>query len=686
MSIHFQKLAEKKNITIFILCLGLVQIAGYYLAGMLASPDGAMAVPQPDTLLYCQAARRIAEGHPFSFSAGTAMSTGTTSVLYPFILAIPYALGATGDALLMAGFWLNAFFYLVFLFGWSQALWHWLEHPLARTTGAILLALSGQPAYCAMAQSDIGCWMAISAIFAWGLSTGKPILYGAILVLAPWIRPEGMVCVIAFGIVLFVRKFFHFRNEGSPPQHIDKMLLVLAILSSIGVFTLNYAITGHAQFSSVAYKGYFKTLPFAEAVIQTANDFLKIANSYLFGLATSSPRNFMLPVLLSSVFIWLGLLAHPWRKRESHALHILLLGALGGILTVAQSGWQGTNFDRYLAWAFPLLVIFFTEGLTVFTLKHAKSFPGILIPPATCLIFFACTAIVAMCQFNFGASFTDRYRQFAAEIDATFPPDTSFASLDASGIAYKLGQRPFHNLSGIYSPQFFAKSTPSVFEILKNNELSRFNYWILSPELSTMIPNTHLTSCCGENILTGPDGYEVRKADWSAFNHARTPHVKIPQDKRLVCRLDVGYEAHESAADYQVIDRYGRPAADPFLIIDNLAGKPAVDTARLLVGGDSMTLPLNTGKDVLVVMRTYPKHTLSHVRSAGRFSSEYTFANPIRLNIVIDNNKLDPVSVMYATNGFSDVSFTLPGKTITQTPCRLALLGDHISAGYWFYQ
>ena len=686
MSIHIHELTDRKKITLLMLCIGIVQIAGYYLAGMLASPDGTMAVPQPDTLLYCQAARRIAEGHPFSFSAGTAMSTGTTSVLYPFMLAIPYRLGATGDALFMAGFWLNALFYLVFLYGWGQALWLWLEHPLSRFAGLMLLAISGQPAFCAMAQSDIGCWMAVSAILAWGLAMDKPSIYGPMLILAPWIRPEGMICVIAFGVVLAGFRLFRSRREESSPQRTAWAILVLAALSATGVFMLNYAIAGHAQFSSVANKGYFKSLPFSEATIQTANDLLKIVNSYLFGLATSSPRNFMLPAFLSAVFIWLGILAHPWRHRRMRSFYILLLAASGGILTVAQSGWQGTNFDRYLVWVLPLLTMFFAEGLTAFTAKHIKSFPGTLVPAAVCTIFFAGMAFVSACQFNFGASMSDRHRQFGNEIDAAIPPSASIASLGASGIAYKLGQRPFHNLSGIYSPQFFAKTTPAVFEIIKHMDKPPFDYWILSPEMSTIVPSAYRTSCYGENILTGPDGYEVRKADWSAFNHARTPHAQIPQGKRLICRMDVGHEADETAAGYETIDRYGRPAEEPFVIIDNLDGKPAVDAARILVGGDSMTLPLQPGKDVTVVMRTYPKHTLSHRRSTGSFSSEYTFANPIRLNVTIDSDKLDPVAVTFSTNGFSDVSFNLPGSAIRQTPCKLSLLGDHIAAGYWFYQ
>ena len=102
--------------------VGLFQIAAYWYAGSMSSIDGIIAVPQPDTPLYFQSARRIVEGHPFSFSEGTAASTGTTTILYPFLLAIPYALGFTGDSMLVVGFLFNALFYLLFLFGWCLAI------------------------------------------------------------------------------------------------------------------------------------------------------------------------------------------------------------------------------------------------------------------------------------------------------------------------------------------------------------------------------------------------------------------------------------------------------------------------------------------------------------------------------------------------------------------------------------
>ena len=125
-----------------LICLGLLQIAAYYVAGALARVGDGVAVPQPDTLLYCQAARRIAEGHPFSYAPGEPVSTGTTSVAYPFALAALYALGAKGSALPTAGFLLNAVFYLMFLAGWGVAIGEWLKRPLARWTAWSLAALS----------------------------------------------------------------------------------------------------------------------------------------------------------------------------------------------------------------------------------------------------------------------------------------------------------------------------------------------------------------------------------------------------------------------------------------------------------------------------------------------------------------------------------------------------------------
>ena len=83
------RLLEKANWITLALCVGVIQVSAYYFLGATVRPDRCLAVAQPDSALYLQAARRIVEGFPFSYSAGEAVCTGTTSILYPFVLAVP---------------------------------------------------------------------------------------------------------------------------------------------------------------------------------------------------------------------------------------------------------------------------------------------------------------------------------------------------------------------------------------------------------------------------------------------------------------------------------------------------------------------------------------------------------------------------------------------------------------------
>ncbi len=674
---------KRKDLIRLAICLGIVQMAFYYLAGITAG-QGTMACPQPDTLLYCQAARRIAEGHPFSFAAGSAVSSGTTSILYPFLLAIPYLLGLTGTRLLLGGFLLNACCYLVFLGGWTRAFTSFLERGPAQLLATLLLALAAQPAFCAASQSDIGLWLAASGLFAGALAARRRSIYGTLLILGPWIRPEGMVVIIAFALIFATVLVFAKQTRKSVPffsPRRDGLVLALAILSMAGVFAFNWALTGHAQFSSVAFKGYFKQMPFADAVGRTATDFLKIAKAYLFGLVPMpSLRDFVFLPILSSFFIWLGVFFHPWKNQRALPLALMLLAALGGMATVAQSGWEGTNFDRYLVWALPLVILFLAEGAHLFGTRARLSFP--LLPGWVCLLFaIGCTA-VAFCNFHQANVLTDLSRRFATEVNAQLPKTATLGSFSSAGLVYEMGDRAYRHLSGIYSPEFFVKTPSAVLEILKTHPELRFDYWLLAPKSATSDFGAWTDDICGKNLLTGPNGLEVRKANWDAFDSAVQPYVKLATNLTLVAQVDVGDEASERSAKYEIFDRYGRHPEDAFTLIDKLNGRTLIDAGRLLVGGDTFTIPLRVNKEATVVMRTYPKHQVTHVHG----TSTYEFANPLLLNVIVNDITLPPVSVAYATNGFSDVSFQIPAQAIQKSPCRISVLGDHISCGYWFYQ
>src|SRR5512141_2237359 len=59
------------------------------------------SAPLDDVFIHFDFARAIARGHPFEWSEGNGYSTGGTSLLYPFVLAIGYWAGFRKLALVL---------------------------------------------------------------------------------------------------------------------------------------------------------------------------------------------------------------------------------------------------------------------------------------------------------------------------------------------------------------------------------------------------------------------------------------------------------------------------------------------------------------------------------------------------------------------------------------------------------
>jgi hypothetical protein len=137
-----------RNFLIGVLCAGALMCA---LLSALTRPygfEGHVALPQADAPIYMQYARAWAEGRPYQYNAGDAPTTGSTSHLYPLLLAVPYFLGARGDALVSAGFLLNAVTYLLTLF----FLWDTSRRlaPRAAPLALLLCLLSGHTVYASL--------------------------------------------------------------------------------------------------------------------------------------------------------------------------------------------------------------------------------------------------------------------------------------------------------------------------------------------------------------------------------------------------------------------------------------------------------------------------------------------------------------------------------------------------------
>lgn len=673
------------------LAIGILQMAACYLAGALVRSDGGMAIPQTDTLLYCQAARRIVEGCPLSFSVGTAASTGTTSHVYPFVLAVPYLIGFRGDSLIRAGFFLNGIFYLAFLLCWGFVIDRRLSHPFSRLVAAVTVACLGQTAYSAFAQSDIGMWLAMSGIVAAGLATGNRTVYGLALVAAPWVRPEGMVCAIALVLVLVVLFFLRRRlpkAEWLQAQDVsrqDVLIAVAAVVSVIGVFGLNVAVSGHVQFSSLAHKGYFKTLPFANAVFATCVDMLKLSKGLLLGIPDGAPRDFYGVPVLGAALMWFAVFCRDWRRTDWREA-VWLLAVAGGVLTVAQSGWQNTNVDRYIGWTLPTLLLFSAEGAGAVVARFGGSLAACLLGAINAL-FVVATAPVFACMLHMTSSETDLLRAFAVECEKVMERGESVGTWGDCGIAYEMGDRKVAHLGGIYSPEYMVAEPPfGVYEILKNEPATRFDYLIYNPSTDDQgLSFDPLEAFCSQ-VLVGPFGYELRKVDWSCFDaSARTPVPGRPGLSLVAC-VDVGYDRDEKAHAYENLPKYDLKPLSPFVVWGDGGGGKMIESARLVFGSDAMTVALAPGKDLHVVMRTWPTHKTTVRGGFGARSVTYGFSNPLKIGIRIDGVDAGVRDVAIGEKGFSDVEMTIPGGLIRKSPARIEFLGDHIACAYWFYQ
>ena len=658
--------------------VGLFQIAAYWYAGSMSSIDGIIAVPQPDTPLYFQSARRIVEGHPFSFSEGTAAITGTTTILYPFLLAIPYALGFTGDSMLVVGFLFNALFYLLFLFGWCLAIKNWIERFEAQILACFLVSLSGHCAFVTFSQSDIGFWLAFSGLFAAALSCGNYLWVGMFLIFGPWARPEGMICAVAYlmitvGVAIFMRKLVHVTYKNF-------IIAALGVISSVGVFAFNYYLTGHFQFSSVAGKGYFSIYNFAQAVFSSAGDLAAIIKEMFFGLSKSMPRDILILPVFGGLLMVYGIIMHRCKKESLFGFMVIVLTAIGGVLSVAQSGWQGTNMDRYLVWILPVVYIFIAVGVVhaeELMPQHMRKFPTVAV-----LSFALFGSVCEPFLFAVACKSEDCGRHFAHACDEIMPRGASLGGSGGCGIIYYGSPRRCAHVCGIYSPEFSPKLYLDSMEKLRNEPELRFDYWLVTSDVVGLL-GEEVSRKLGEVELPGPAAMTLVKADWSMFD----PVVTQPNDiMKLVARVDIGYDKEEKAAKYNVITRWGYEVFDPYLQGGQLGDKYVVDVGRVILGGDEMIVPLKPGCDAIAVMRLWPRHSFYRRTGTNNSIMECSFSNPLKLNLSVDGEIVDLVEVPYATNAFTDVSIKIPGSAIKNKTSRVGFLGDHIPFGYWFYQ
>ena len=692
-----------------LLFLGGLQILAYYFVGSMLTPRPfSVACPQPDTLLYCQSAKQIALGHPFIFSPGEAPSTGCTSHLYPFLLAIPYLLGMHGATLLLGGFILNALLYLAFLYAWHHIFEELLEDDHAKLCASVLLGLFGQSACCALGQTDTGLIMAVTAgVFAAWLKK-RHVLFGILLALSPWCRPEGMMLIAAFGFVFvcaFIRLFVlssvqQRQTESSHENHSslftlhsslargDFFAVCVAALSAVGVFGFNYLLTGQHQFHSVEFKGYFGNLPLADATLATLIDFLAMLRQVLLGQpAGSIARETYMTPFFGAILGLAGFLTFNWRK-HGVSTYCWLLACLLSLASVASSGWQGTNFDRYLAWLLPTGLIFTSHGIvTVAELpKCGIRYERVAVIP---VLLQLVSAVAAIGWFAKGSRLGQiDYETYAAINNALASTDGDVGVAFSVGGAYLFDGRRTRHLRGYYSPAFRARESICNLEVVKHEPGNRFDYWLAkTPKLD--LSDWDATPLTEKQVFQGMNQFSLWKTDWTPLDAALGPCTTNAPIAGLAISdsVDVGYLRDEQRTKFLANYRLPGLSYLAFAMAGECNGTRIVDVGRPIIGWANMSVRLKPGRDATAVIRTTTNAGQVQANPYAPFHKMSLNSN-IRLNVFVDGK---PVTSVQATlddgNGkFSEVAFRIPGEAIKNKTSLVQIFGDHLAFDYWFYQ
>jgi len=673
-----------KNIFKLALLLSLFIATAWYTLGFTYSYQSPMC--EPDTLIYLQYARNMAEGCPFEYVQGDAPSTGCTSYLYPALLAGLYKMGFSGDRLITASFFMNGLFYLAFVL-----LVGLIARKLAPRMFPFALfaaALSGQSIYTFFGQTDMGLLMALFLFCFWAFLSDRRIWLLVGTVLTSLTHPSA--AALAGGLIA-TGGIQTFLTPGSLRQKLAFKNTWPVWIGFVGVGTIastlffNYLLTGDFIFMSLRAKGLFTLYAPMAALAGTIMHFTDLLKGVVFGLDETGFRPLFFFPLLTGLAACAGLFLRPWNQPKKIRFEIFLLFTVGAeLFLLSTNNTQGISHDRYMAWVIPLFYIYIAVLLE--RLRNTRALKPSAGALAGALILFQIISFTFFTtQFAQACDLNARLSRFTREAAESVEPGDRIAFTGLAGQMWHLPEQKIMSPFGIFSTEFAkGRHWTGYIETLKYHPELRADYWLIKKDVQK---NILFQPFLGEKLATDIDALNQElslvfyRSSWSAI--APNP-PRVPADWSLRDQLDIGYYQDEERNNYRVYARLRGLKIQPCVSWDKEADQ--VEVGEVVMGRETFQ-PTNIAPNqpLHIVLRTAQKASilLSHYQSISSY--DYVFSSPIHLTVTIDDQPVE-VSLEIQKDGFSDVSFTVPAEHIQSTTPKISVSGDHLTCGYWFYQ
>lgn len=361
-------------------------------------PDGTpplLSAPLDDTFIYFDFARSAAQLYPLQWSVGNGYSSGCTSILYPFVLAIGYALGYQGLWLVLWAGVVACLSVWGFLLAMGTAFAgpargaKYLLPPLLLSVGALDWTLFSGMEGAFLLGIWGGCWLCwqrllsdSSAPLEAESSTATPkfrvaaALLGGLGLLLAWSRPEAVALVLLLAALALHQSFGRLRWTERA-----QLLLLSAGPALVGLIlqsVANFVWTGEWQAAgAVAKLVVHDQRSTAWEIRERILSNIGYGLQNVFGYYLGAPD----PEVRGDGEVWVGrvhglacvvivgaALAPLFDRRLRRACALLWLSALAWLCIVAQNGTIDWHNDRYLMPAVAWMSVSATLGFGVLAL------------------------------------------------------------------------------------------------------------------------------------------------------------------------------------------------------------------------------------------------------------------------------------------------------------------------------
>lgn len=586
-------------------------------------------LPLDDSYIYLTYAKQFGRAEPFTYFSGGGYSAGSTSVLWPMLLAPFWTLGARGHALVWVSFALCTALYALTLVGCYRLVRELTGSLVVGMLAAVMTLAIAPFAWCSLAGMEVGLasallvWTTISIVRAPQAGPPRKLLIVA-LAATSLSRPEAML--IVFGVVgVAVVQRLRKRDLRSAA------LWAIPIVPPIAWLVANKLLAGNFMPNTGVAKSHFYLPGFDwtywwDAVTTQTGRMLK-------GLFVERTSPLVWPPLVAVLWLVGTVRVGLWAKRERKWLAgVLIVGAPIALMmaVIASSGqWAFQNY-RYIAPAFPL--VFVTAAIAFAPLRAWPALVpkqetwmrrGWLAIAVVVVALFARAGIPGMRDdvMLYAQNATDLNRQVVTlgRYIHKKLPNASIMFHDAGAVAYYGDTRVYDMLGLVTNYQTgVANHGPGArFEFLESlppeQRPTHFTYypaWMGQGEFfGDPLLETPLGRQFHKRRLVGDANMQLIVARWYNVHTAERPSAE-PPGWHVVDRVDVADLASEAAHDWHgALGR--RKLGDPTAKW-TVFHKEAHSTLGLLLdggrtiraGGERFDIDVDTAKPMRVILRT----------------------------------------------------------------------------------